>query len=237
MERLVIGGGLLAMAVGSLGKALTYMGDDLECGEEVESVRYSEFEARAKTGDLILTSYPSITRAFTKSMWSHCGMVWRETEPDGRIYEWSSHMESEGVLNTVGEPRGGTQLVPMDYLASDNGAVFWRHVALGPERRRRVREFVDLLKYQVDFSSLPELAVFLGPIGASLFSDFGTGMTCSHIVAATYLAAEALTLDRSISRFSPETFSPTGDASWLVPVAERVSMVVGFDMKSLISIS
>lgn len=233
----ILGGGLLAMAVGGLGKAITYLGDDIDSPNgPVSSVSYTEFKRKAKTGDMIFTSCPtSISRVFTKSMWSHCGMVWRDPETD-EIYEWSSHMADEGLPNSSGEKFGGTQLVPLFHLAADNGTVYWRPIHLSSAQRKKVYEFVEKTKYKVEFSSYPEFAAYLGRIPAKLFNGFGTGMVCSHTVAATYLFADALALDRHLTQFAPETFSPSGDASWTVPVAPCVSMVVSYDMSELISL-
>lgn len=240
MANAVLGGGLMAAALGGILKSVSYLGDDLDTpgGNRVESVSYAEFVKEARTGDLILTSCPtSVSRIFTKSLWSHCGMVWRDASAGGKLYEWSSHTEEEAVMNSNGgTPTGGSQLVPLEYLASDNGAIFWRQVGLDDGQVRKLDEFVGKFKYKLEFSSFPELLAYLGPVMAKFFNGYGTGMVCSHTVAATYMAVEALTNDRHLSQFCPETFAPTGDASWLVPVSETVKMVVGFDTRELISI-
>jgi hypothetical protein len=242
-------GGLVALAIGGLTEMVTYMGDDIDDPSDdnpIVSVPYSEFAEKAKTGDLLLISCPtSMTRMFTKSLWSHCGIVWRPRPHHGHgqmmmststIYEWSSHRIGEQVMNSIGKPFNGTQFVPLDYLAADNGAIYWRPVSLTEEQRDRLYEFTDAMAYKVSFSEYPEFAAYLGSAAAEVFNGFGTGMVCSHTVAATYMSIDALALDRHLSQYSPETFSPTGDARWLVPVDEQVKMVVGFDTSRLVSL-
>lgn len=232
----MLGGGLMAMAVGGLARGITYLGDDLDSSSgPAVSVSYATFQQRAKSGDLLLTSCPtSISRVVTKSIWSHCGIVWRDPKTDA-MYEWSSHMGNEGVMNTRGESFAGSQLVPLDYLAADNGTVFWRQVHLDRGQREKLNLFVEKMQYKIEFSSLPELMAYFGPVAAKIFNGFGTGMVCSHTVAATYMAIEALANDKHLSQYCPETFSPTGDASWLVPVSPHVNIVIGFDTSRLIS--
>lgn len=226
------------MAVGGLGKAITYLGDDIDSPNgPVSSVSFTEFKKKARTGDMIFTACPtSVSRVFTKSMWSHCGIVWRDPTTND-IYEWSSHMAGEGLPNTLKAKFGGAQLVPLYHLAADNGTVYWRPIYMTKEQRKKVNEYVEKMKYQVEFSAYPELAAYLGPIPAKIFNGFGTGMVCSHIVASTYLYADVLALDRHVTQFAPETFSPSGDASWNVPVCPHVSIVVSFDMSKLISLN
>jgi len=228
----------MAMAVGGLARTITYLGDDLDSSTgPAISVSYSKFKQRAKSGDLILTSCPtSVSRVVTKSLWSHCGIIWRDPETDV-MYEWSSHMREEGVMNTQGDRFGGCQLVPLDYLASSNGTVFWRQVRLDPNQRQKLDDFIGKMKYTVEFSAYPEFLAYFGPVMAKIFNGFGTGMVCSHTVAVTYMAIEAMANDRHLSQYCPETFAPTGDASWLVPISPYVNIVVGFDTSRLISFS
>ena len=236
MEVGLLGAALMAYGFGKVVDRFSYMGDDIVSGGEVETVSYAKFVAKARTGDLILTSSTAITslsRVVTKSIWSHCGIVWKRPE-DGVLFEWSSHNDAEGVPNTAGRPFAGAQLVPLDYLAADNGAIYWRAVELDKVQRSDVCAVVDRLKYRVGFSDTPEFLAYFGPVMARLFNGFGSGMACSHLVAATYMAANAMALDRHLTQFTPKTFSESGDAGWLVEVAPRVSMVVGFDTSRMV---
>lgn len=239
METILAAGGLTAAALGALVYRMSYMGDDLASGEHSESISYSEFVQHAQTGDLILTSGAALTsmsRVVTKSIWSHCGMVYKDKKT-GVFYEWSSHNSSENLPNTSGTPCGGTQLVPLDYLASDNGFLHWRRVHLEDWQREKIYQVVDMLKYNIGFSQIPEFFAYFGPAMASTFNGFGTGMVCSHTVALTYITAEAVALDRELSQYAPTSFSDTGDATWLVPVDERVKMIIGFDTSRLIKLT
>lgn len=238
METGILGSALVLYGLGKAAHRFTFMGEDIMAGGNVESVSYSTFRERAKTGDLVLTSSTAITsvsRMVTQSIWSHCGVVWQDR--DGSLYEWSSHSEGEGVPNTIGRPFGGAQLVPLDYLASDNGTIYWRPIGLNAAQRKCVDKMVDEFKYGVKFSDTPEFLSYFGPIMAKAFNGFGAGMACSHLVATTYIAANAIALDRHITQYTPKTFSDSGDAEWLVEVSERVKMVVGFDTSRLISLA
>ena len=233
----IIQGGLALAAMGKIGTAITYLGDDIDSADgPVQSVTFSDFAKNSNTGDLIFTSCPtSISRIFTKSMWSHCGIVCKKC-PGSTIYEWSSHMASEGLPNSYGDrPFNGTQLVPLDRLAAENGAVYWRPVYMDKSQRNKIKEYIRSAKYKIPFSEYPELAAYLGKIPAKLFNGFGTGMVCSHTVASTYLYAGVLALDRHVSQFSPETFSPSGNAMWNVPICRDIKMVEAYDMNHFIS--
>lgn len=234
MAELVLGGGLAALAAGGLAYALSYSEDDVHV--TTDSVNYADFRKQCKTGDLILTSNTSLiclTRAWLHCTWSHCGILVKGT--DGNLYEWSAHASFEGIKNTIDHPQGGAQLVSLDQLIADNGGIFWRQVALSKAKRKVIAKFVETMAYSVPFSELPQMLSFLGgPL--SLFSDYGIGMVCSHVTAATYLAAEAIALDRNITAYTPQSFSDDGDASWLVPTSP-VKMVLGGDMSRLIKLS
>lgn len=241
MSRTVFAAGVAAAVLAKALHSMTYWGDDVAYGGHVESVPYSEFAAKAKSGDLILTSgmaFTSVSRLFTKSIWSHCGIVWRDPKT-GALYEWSSHNGGEEVLNDRGpsRPVSGTQLVPLEYLAADNGCICWRPVDLDDSQRKRLGEVIDALKYRVEFASIPEWVAHMGGVMKLLFENSGWGMLCSHTVALTYAAIDAIALDRGMTGFVPKTFSDEGDAVWQVPVSDTVKYVVGFDTKSLVNLS
>jgi hypothetical protein len=238
MEGVVAAGGLVAALFGGVVYRLSYMGDDLSTGGHSDSISFSHFKKQAKTGDLILTSgaaLTSVSRMVTESIWSHCGMLYIDKET-GMFYEWSSHNKDEGVENSMHTPWNGAQLVPLDYLVSDNGFIHWRPIQLEDSQREKIYQIVEKLKYTVGFSQIPEFLAYFGPYMAKLFSGFGTGLVCSHLVALTYISIEALALDRQLSLFAPADFADTGNATWLVPVESRLKMVVGYDTSRLISL-
>ena len=235
----ILGSSLAMWGMGKIANRMTYMGDDVDDGEYAQSISYSKFSKMAKTGDLILTSASAITsvsRMISKSIWSHCGIVWKDPKT-GKLYEWSSHNHSEDVHNTEGIVNfGGTQLVPLSYLASDNGCLFWRRVNLSVDQQDKLNKYVEATKYKVTFSDSLEFVAMLTPVTAKLFNGFGSGMACCHTVAASYIAANVIALDRHITQFTPSSFSDTGDVSWQVPVDDHVYMVVGFDTRDLINL-
>lgn len=238
MDFLLLGGGVATLAVSGIAHLLSHLGDDLGA---MDSVSYHEFAARSRTGDLILTSNPSvltISRVVTRSGWSHCGILVKD-EASGKFFEWSAHSSDEEVLNSRGTRGfGGAQLVPLEYLASDNGTVFWRPVpGMGEREREKLTKAIEALAYQVKFPDGAEFAAFLGGPFSSALNDLGEGMACSQLVALSYMAAGAIASDRNISQFSPSSFSAEeGDAAWLVTPSARAYMLSGFDTSGLLTI-
>lgn len=229
----LISGGLVAFGLGGLLRWTTHFEDDIV--ENIDDISYRDFVKEVKTGDLILTSsteLTSITRMFTNSLWSHCGIAyWGD---DGKLYEWSAHSETEHVLNSRGEfDCSGAQLVPVEYLAALNGSVFWRRVDMKESQRSYVKKAIDAIAYKIRFSTLTEFMVYLGSPFAALFDGVGGGMACSHVVAATYIGAGVMDIDRKLSQYTPKSFSDIGDALWKVNTAP-IKMVVGYDATTLV---
>jgi len=236
------------LAAGGIAHALTYISDDIAVmPNSIKSVDFENFEASARTGDLLLTSSTAITsvsRIITGSLWSHCGILYIENDTDGfgetvknrqqqqlAMYEWSSHSPSEQVYDRNGA-RGvnGTQLVPLSYLAADNGTIFWRPLGLSEDQRRDVAAVARRMYGKIAFSEPLSFAAYIGGPMAHVFNDYGIGMACPHVVASTYAFAGALLLDRPLTQYTPETFSDTGDALWAVDVG-KTRMVTNFDAK------
>ena len=235
MQNALIGGGLVALSLGNLVRLASHWEDDIV--EDVDTVSYKDFISCVKTGDLLLTSsteISSITRAFTDSLWSHCGIAYWAFDPDSgtkALYEWSSHCKEENVLNSRGVfGTGGPQLVPVEFLASMAGAVFWRRVDMDDAQRQCVQRAVDALAYKVRFSATSEFLVYCG---LSVFDGFGGGMACSHVVASTYGGGGVVDLKSNLSQYTPKSFSETGNAAWTVNVAPT-KMVGGYDATTLI---
>lgn len=229
---MIIGGSLITMALGTAAEAITYLDDSMGEGWDVPSVTYRDFITNVKTGDLILTSSTQITsptRIITKSLWSHVGIAY--FDENNSLYEWSSHIESEGIDNSIGTVCGGPQLVPMERLAVESGTIFWRPVhTIDAER---IRAVVRQFAYKLRFSAKLEFFAYAGWPFSKIFAGHGGGMACPHIVAATYAGSGELELDRDLSLYTPESFSDTGDAKWNVAVGQT-RMVVGFDATSLV---
>jgi hypothetical protein len=233
---LMLAGSATALVLGGLAHALTYhISDDLI--ETSETVAFSNFMEEVKTGDLILVSsnsISSVTRFVTRSIWTHCGVVIRGT--DERLYEWSSHSAREEVPNTLGIIWDGAQITPLEHLASDYGALFWRQLLLKKWQRMRIAQVVNEMAYRVPFSEKPQFAAYAGGLLGEALKGYGEGLACSHMVATTYMAADAIALDRDLTMYVPDTFSDVGNANWLVPVS-TTRMVVGFDTSNLVKLS
>lgn len=233
MQAALLSGGLIALSLGGLLRCVTHLEDDII--EDTETIPFNKFIKEVKNGDLILTSsteLTSVTRMVTNSLWSHCGIAyWGD---DGKLYEWSAHSDTEHVLNSKGEfDSSGAQLVPLEYLVGLNGSVFWRRIDMTEIQRTFVKKAVDALAYKIRFSTLSEFMVYLGSPFATIFDGIGGGMACPHVVAATYIGAGVMGIDRKLSQYTPKSFSDAGTALWKVNVAP-IKMVVGYDATSLI---
>ena len=234
--RTVMGGSLVALALGKVALKLTYLEDSFGEGFGAGSISYKDFAGLVRSGDLILTSSTLVTsmnRMMTGSLWSHVGTAYIAN--DGRIYEWSAHNSNEVMDNSNGTACGGPQLVPLDRLVAESGTAFWRPVRMSEEQRAGIEPIVKKLAYKLPFSDNVEFLSYLGWPFSRMFAGYGGGMACPHIVAATYAAIGAIELDRDVSLFTPESFAETGDVKWNVPVGQT-SMVVGFDATRLVNI-
>lgn len=240
MQTAILSGGIVALGLGGLARWATHLEDSII--EDIQSIPYRDFIKTVKTGDLILTSsteITSMTRMVTNSLWSHCGIAYWGPDPrTGKrsLYEWSAHSDTEHVLNSKGEfDCSGPQLVPLEFLASLNGSVFWRRVDMTEEQRAFVDKAVEVMAYKIRFSTLAEFMVYLGKPFSSLCDGMGGGMACPHVVASTYIGSGVIDLDRNLSQYTPKSFSDIGDALWSVNVAPT-KMVVGYDATSLVSL-
>jgi hypothetical protein len=235
--RILLPASIITVALGKIAESITYLDDSIGEGWDVHSVPYSEFKSKVKTGDLILTSSTSImsiTRLWTKSLWSHTGIAYIRKK-DGKLYEWSSHNEKEKIANTLGVVCGGPQLVQMDQLAAENGTIYWRPVNMEDKQRDAIDKVITDFAYKLHFSDGLELLSYAGWPFSKIFAGYGGGMACTHIVAATYTAIGVMNLDRDISLYTPESFSDSGDAKWNVSVG-LTKMVVGYDTSRLVNL-
>jgi hypothetical protein len=234
MEQAIFRGGLIALTLGGLARWVTHLDDDAVT--DINTINYKTFINTVNTGDLLLTSSTEVsspTRNYTNSLWSHCGIAYWL---DNKLYEWSAHGESEQVLNSLGfEGYSGPQLVPVDFLASLSGAVFWRKVGMSEVQRSFVGKAVAKLAYKLQFSSKREFLVYLGRPWVSMFDGVGDGMACPHVVAATYGGAGVIDIDRRLSQYTPKSFCDVGDAKYRVRVGP-IKMVLGYDTTTLVNL-
>jgi hypothetical protein len=204
---------LLPMAVaavigGELLMRISYMEDD--DNDMAIPLSFDEFYSKAETGDLVLTSgihaSSVITRSFMASQWSHCGIVYKSK--DGNIYEWSSHRIGENIRSCDGKIHDGPQLIPIQNLGST--------VYLCKVQCNRTRMINTIGKLMSSLTTMPFIDV-LSLIGCAFSTpslDTGMGVTCAQLVALTYYSAGVLLIDRPLTNYIPDTFSPQGDAAW-----------------------
>lgn len=233
MQKAVIGGSLVTAVVGGIVNLLAHMMSD---DPVTHSISFSEFKREARTGDLIIMSNQnlSITRVGRRTMWTHVGILVRNGD---QLLEWSSHMNGEDeLINTMGTQCGGTQLAMLDKMAAVYGCVYWKRVDLEDSQRRKLTRFINAIAYKTSFTNKEELLALVGRPFSTFFNGSSAGLACSHVVALTYMAADALGHDRHLTQYAPDSFAKPEGVDWLVPVGP-VTMVVGFDTGSLVKLT
>jgi hypothetical protein len=151
------------------------------------------------------------------SQWSHCGIVY--VGSDDIIYEWSSHRLGEGLIAYDGRVHDGPQLMPIGNLDS---TVYFCPVKCDHAR-------VAQLIYKLSRATDMPFVDILGLMGCAFFMpsiDTGMGVTCAQMVALTYMACGLLTVDRPLTNYIPQSFSPIGgDAVWRCKVSSKLYVV------------
>ena len=208
-----------AIIAGGTLMRLSYMEDD--GSEGAIPISFGQFKRIAKSGDLIFTSSihitSTITRSFMGSQWSHCGMVY--VGNDSTIYEWSSHRLGEGLRAYDGRVHDGPQLIPISNLAS---TIYFCPVKCDHTK-------VANLIYKLSRAEDMPFVDILGLMGCAFFMpsiDTGMGVTCAQMVALTYMACGLLVIDRPLTNYIPQSFSPIGgDAVWRCKVSPKLYVV------------
>lgn len=167
--------------------------------------------AQAATGDLVLFSGKGLVsgtiRLFTRSRWSHIGIVLRD-ETDGDVLLLESTITDEAPDITLGRPVRGVQVVRLaEKLAAYEGAVALRRLELDErpaDLDDTLRELAGLWRYR-GYKSFT----------ATLLLDLLSGnrrphrvhrVFCSELVAEVYKRLGVMCRQPRSSRFVPGDF-------------------------------
>lgn len=174
---------------------------------------------RFHTGDIVLFSgtgtRSSIIKRFTKSAWSHVGMVLRlEGHSQPFLYESTSI----GVLPDVhaGEIVSGVQTVGLEErIARYPGPVSVRTLLEEPSREMLAAlnaMHIDLRgrSYETNDFELVKSA-YDGPMGANVCDT--TSLFCSELVAFAYQVMGLLSKQEPANEYTPMDFSESGRIS------------------------
>lgn len=179
--------------------------------------RYEDLRSGLKTGDILLFAgrggMSSWIKWFTRSPWSHVGMVVREQALDS-VFVWESTTLNDLKDMDTNVPRKGVQLVGLrERVMGYDGEIAVRPLSrrlsaaqlanLGRLRSRLAgrpyeRSKVELLKAAAD--------MLMPPNREDLTSVF-----CSELVAEAYQAMGLLGEDRPSNEYTPADFGSRAD--------------------------
>lgn len=146
-----------------------------------------------KTGDLLLFSGKSVLsnliKLFTRSRWSHIGMIFRSSE--GSFFCFEADVDS---MSSFLKKRGiGVRMVPLkEKVSTYQGEIAIRSlVELPPEDLQEIQtqitHFINEVKNRPYEKSMLEFirAAYDGPFGDNIEEDLSS-IFCSELVAAAY---------------------------------------------------
>ncbi len=177
-------------------------------------MKYSEIRNSLQTGDIVLFSGKSrisnIIKWFTKSPWSHVGMVIRSTEWDMRLL-WESTTLSKLKDIQSGVARQGVQLVPLsERIKTYDGRIGIRkletHKVIRHQPLIDFRQEVKGRKYEEDKLELFKSA-YDGPFGAN--EEDLSSLFCSELVAEAYQIMGFISNDVASNEYTPADFGGT----------------------------
>jgi hypothetical protein len=218
----------------------TYDSIDDKCIKYITD--YSDFIKNATTGDLIFVSnveYTSPIRAITGSVWSHCGILYKDPKTN-ILYEWSSHSKSECYKsNKNGSIYNGVQLIELQKVVVKNGFIGWKRLSLSNVQRKLLIKHIQNTIYKVPFANKKQLISSITHLNIFNKEECNPGMACSHLLAYVLSNIVAITIDRPINTYIPKDFADDSNSSikWLTNQTDnQIKMVVGFDMSNFISL-
>lgn len=211
--------------VAYMANKLSNYDDDIINGV-TDSVRFCDFKARAKTGDVILisnTQVSSLTRPIKETLWTHAGILIRVGD---EFFEWSCHSDAEEIPNVLNVFYSGTQYVNLDMLIAQNGTIFWCQIDLTDEQRSKVQKYAQSMAYKYSFSSLIEFASYIDGL-STYFSDYGSRLNCAQAVALNYVYAGVISIKKHISQIKPGDFADGDGIEWLAN-CQPPRMLIGY---------
>lgn len=189
--------------------------------QNLNAFPYARVRDQLKTGDLILFSGHTVAaravRWFTRSPWSHIGMVVRLPEYADTPLLWESTRASPVADIHCGRILDGVQLVSLDAkVATYPGVVAVRRLMGVQSCRERSERLETLLE---EWSAQPYrnlvkknlLAWWQGPEAVHM----SRGGFCSELVAEVYQQLRLLPRDKPSMRYTPSDFGPETPLSLL----------------------
>jgi len=171
----------------------------------------SDILARAETGDLVLFAGRGLVsatiRLFTRSRWSHVGLVIRDGS-SGTPLLLEATVTEESVDTVLGRPVRGVQIVRLaDKLAVYDGTVVLRHLEID-ERPANLEidiyEMAALWRYRGYKSFTGTLLLDL--LSANRRPPHVHRLFCSELVAEVYKRLGLMTRTVRSSRYVPGDF-------------------------------
>lgn len=179
---------------------------------------FSDLEATAKTGDIILfqgvTHSARLIQMLTGDHWSHVGMIVR-SKSDQLLFwesEWIADLDDRGLM----KQKTGPQLVDLHERLALNSSLgmtrsfAWR--ALNTELDEQQHTSLQAFMSEVHQLPFPGPAKFIEDIIEGLLARRASLRTffCSELVAESYLRLKILEDGRPPNRYWPGDFSHKG---------------------------
>jgi hypothetical protein len=176
-------------------------------------MKYSEIRNELNTGDIVLFSgkgrISGLIKWFTKSIWSHVGMVIRSEELD-MLLLWESTTLSKIKDIHSHTTKQGVQLVALsERMNTYDGSVGIRRledVCMTPLRTRALLEFRMEIKNRPYEENKLELlrSAYDGPLGHN--EEDLSSIFCSEMVAEAYQRMGLLSEEVSSNEYTPADF-------------------------------
>ncbi len=176
-------------------------------------MKYSEIRDKLRTGDIVLFSgkglVSTVIKRFTRSPWSHVGMVIRSIELD-MLLLWESTTLSKVKDVRSDTLKQGVQLVALgERISAYDGTVAVRQLedtCVNGKRLEALKEFRAEIKDRPYEESKLELlkSAYDGPFGHN--EEDLSSIFCSEMVAEAYQRMGFLTEDTSSNEYDPADF-------------------------------
>ncbi|MBX2860540.1 MAG: hypothetical protein KTR14_04860 [Vampirovibrio sp.] len=177
---------------------------------------YHDIRPKLKTGDIVLFSgskgFSPLIKWFTKSKWSHVGMVLRVPEWD-MVLLWESNTVTDIADLDTGKAKKGVQLIPLSQrVAKYKGKMAVRHLSesVGPDQQQALMEFREEVKGR-DFEKkkIQLIKSAYDGLAGNNVEDLST-LFCSEMVAEAYQRMDFLKeppKGKASNEYTPADFS------------------------------
>ena len=176
-------------------------------------MKYSDIRDSLNTGDLVLFSgkgrISGLIRWFTKSKWSHIGMVIKSIDLDALLLWESTTLSKIKDIHSLTATHGVQLVALSERVNSYDGAIGIRKlecVGMTPVMMQSLRDFRTEIKGRPYEQSKIELikSAYDGPGGHN--DEDLSSIFCSEMVAEAYQRMGLLTEDKSSNEYTPADF-------------------------------